>query len=245
MDRRSKLGDVPELEVPKFVERNPLIDPRKLRSCRSTPASRSLCRSAYTDTRNAQRAPSKGSYSLRKISELGQSDGTPNALNRSRSVPLHFYTSQYQLTPCPNHVRSPQYRVNPIVKFSDRPFPEKMNYGIAGYNTARPRSFTSVPESTTRSRSFSTVPESATRRRSFSSIPESSKRPRSFTSVPETKSRPRSFISIPESTSALQTRAPSSVLWRSWTRRFRDKMGRVRVRETCSKLLSRFRGGHL
>lgn len=231
MDRRSKLGDVPESEVTKIAERSPLIEPRKLRSCRSTPASRSLCRSAYTDTRNAQRAPSKANYSLKTISELGQPNGTPNTLNRSRSAPLTVHSSQY-LTPCPNHIRSPQYRVNPIVKFSDRPFPERMNYGIAGYNTARPRSLTGVPESTTRPRSFS-------------SIPESSKRPRSFSSVPETKSRPRSFTSIPECTTGLQTRAPRSVLWRSWTRRFRDKMGRVRVRDTCSKLLSRFRGGHL
>lgn len=225
MDRRGKLGDVREAEVPKTVERSPLIDPRKLRSCRSTPASRSLCRSACTETKLVQR---KGSYALKTISESELPNGTPSALNRSRSAPFPSH-SVPQVTPCPNHVRSPQYRVNPIVKFSDRPVPERMNYGIAGYNTTRPRSCSSLPESTT------------TRPRSFSGT--SSKRPRSFSSVPETKSSlPRSCTRIPERAMGFQTR---SVLWRSWTRRFRDKMGRVRVRDTCSKLLSRFRGGHL
>ena len=227
MDRRSKLGDVREAEVPKTVERSPLIDPRKLRSCRSTPASRSLCRSACTETKIVQRASSKGSYSLKTISEFELPNVTPSTLNRSRSAPFPSHSM-----PCPNRIRSPQYRVNPIVKFSDRPVPERMNYGIAGYNTTRRRSCSSLPESTT------------SRPRSFSgTVSEFSKRPRSFSSVSETKSSlPRSCTGIPERAMGFQTR---SVLWRSWTRRFRDKMGRVRVRDTCSKLLSRFRGGHL
>lgn len=234
MDRRSKLSDVAETGVPKIVERSPLLDPRKLRSSRSTPASSSLCRSVYSDTINSQRPPSKtraASFSLKTISELGQPNGAPNALNRSHSAP-HRPRSSPHLTPSPNHIRSPQYRVNPIVKFDNRPFPEQMNYGIAGYNTARSRSFTSVSDIST------------TRPPSFPSIPESARRPRSFsTALPETKTRPTSFTSIPESTVGLPTRATKSVLWRSWTRRFRDKMGQVRVSDTCSKLLSRFRGG--
>lgn len=226
MERRSKLGDVPETEVPKSIERSPLIDPRKLRSCRSTPAARSLCRPAYSDIR---KTPSKANHSLKTISEFGQPNGALYGLNRSQSAPHPRHS------PCPNHIRSPQYGVNPIYGKSARPFPERMNYGIAGYNTARPRSVASVPESTTRPRSFSR------------SIPEPSKRPRSFSGVVESKARARSFTSVPDCKAGqLQTRgATRSVLWRSWTRRFREKMGRVRVRDTCSKLLSRFRGSHL
>lgn len=234
MDRRRILSDVPEPQL--FVElRSPLIDPKKLRSCRGLSRSASVSDSGTIHKRASSTIKSN---SLKPISELGQQLQQPlnskyYALNRSQSAP-HYLRSPHYTTPgAQHHLRSPQYRVNPVVKFDDRALPpQRMNYGIAGYNTSRPRphSFSSIPETaiaSTRPRSFTTIPES----------PRPKPRPRSFSSVPE--SRPRSLISR-----SVQTPRPAvrAVVWRSWTRRFRDKMGRIRVRDTCSKLLSRFRG---
>lgn len=232
MDRRRILSDVPE---PQLVEKSPLIDPRKLRSCRELSRSASVTDSGTIYKRASSTIKSN---SLKPISELGQQPQSLNskycALNRSQSAP-HYLRSPHYTAPGPQHLRSPLYRVNPVVKFDDRALPpQRMNYGIAGYNTSRPRphSFSSIPETaiaTTRPRSVTTIPES----------PGPKPRPRSFSSVPESASRPRSLISRSGQTPRPAVRA---VVWRSLTRRFRDKMGRIRVRDTCSKLLSRFRG---
>lgn len=227
------LSDVPETSAPKIIEQSPLIDPAKVRSCKitTTPPSRSLYRSTSLDSRNVHH---RARTRLKPITEPGQQNG--QAFNRSQSAP-HYLRSPHYLSASPQHLRSPQYRVNPMVKFDERPFPERMNYGIAGYNTSRPRRLSNIPESPARPRSFSSVSESPARPRSFSNFSEFPARARSFSK--EHASRPSSFSCIPESGS-IQTARP--VIWRSWTRRFRDKMGRIRVRETCSKFLSRFRG---
>ncbi|XP_024362915.1 uncharacterized protein [Physcomitrium patens] len=80
-----------------------------------------------------------------------QSSGCKVPLRRSQSAP-RLRSSPSQPYPClqrtpqsyrasPQHscqIRSsPQYRVNPVLKFNESLLPERMNYGIAGYNTSR------------------------------------------------------------------------------------------------------------
>lgn len=201
--RRSALSDVSEPGLSKVVERSPLIQPRKLRSCRSTPASRSVLRSAYTEswTTMSRASSMRGLHSnLMPISELEQSKRQPQpqlqppkprVLHRSRSMPQQLHSPYI---PPSQHLRSPQYRVYPVVKFDHRPFPERMNYGIAGYNTSRPRSQTSI----------------------------------TLESKPTGQSQP----------------VLRCTLWRLWSKRFHEKMIRIRVKDCCSKLASRFRGKH-
>lgn len=206
MARRKSVSDVPEPGLPSILERSPLLDRREPRSVTFTSTeSKSKSVSAYkpqvykpnSRTRTAPHHSSKAAVQpLKAITERQTVNSVPG-LQRTRSAPLHWYSSSPQYIPSyrssPAFRSSPQYRVNPMVKFDERLLPERMNYGIAGYNTSRPRSF------------------------------------------PVVGGGRRGLV---------HTRPRSLQIWKLWTRRFKEKMTRIRVRSACSRLMMRFRRRH-
>ena len=208
MARRKSISDVVETGLPSILERSPLLDRREIRSFTFTATeskSKSKSVSVYklpsnksnSRTRNAPHNSSKAAAQPLKAITERQTTNLVSSLERTRSVPLQWYNSSPQYIPSyrssPAFRSSPQYRVNPVVRFDDRLLPERMNYGIAGYNTSRPRSF------------------------------------------PGVGGRKRGLV----------YRRPRTLqIWRLWTKRFKERMTRIRVRSACSRLMMRFRRRH-
>jgi hypothetical protein len=197
------VSDMPETGLSSILERSPLLDRRELPSFTFT-SKESTSRSVSTyklqgykpnsRTRTAAHHSSKAAAQPLKTITERQAVSSPPGLQRTRSAPLPWYTSSPQYIPSyrssPAFRTSPQYRVHPVVRFDERLLPGRMNYGIAGYNTSRPRS---VP-------------------------------------------------GVGEGKRGLVHRRPRSLqIWRLWTRRFRERMTRTRVRSACSRLMMRFR----
>lgn len=127
--------------MPSILERSPLLDRRALRSYRassfsaSTSSTRSKQVSVFqlqTTSKPNGRSASQGS-TLRTIAE--------RPISRSRSDRFSYagaVTTSPRVSDHPQFRSSPSYRVNPVVvKFDERLLPERMNYGIGGYNTSR------------------------------------------------------------------------------------------------------------
>lgn len=207
MAQRKSVSDVPENGSASILERSPLLDRRALTRSSTTftftsTESTSKSVSAYkprgykpnSKTRVAPHHSSKAAALPLKTVKGGQTINSAPGLQRTRSAPLYRYNSSPQYIPSycssPAFRSSPQYRVNPVVRFDERLLPERMNYGIAGYNTSRSRNF------------------------------------------PDVRVGKRGLV----------LRRPRSLqIWRLWTRRFREKMTRIRVRSACSRLMIKFR----
>ena len=209
MARRKSVSDVPEGGLPSILERSPLLDRRELRSFTFTATGEpSKSVSAYrpqgydpnprvktVQAHYSSKATAQPSKTITERETVFYS--APPGLLRTRSASHYQYSCSPQYIPpyrsSPAFRSSPQYRVNPAVRFDERLLPERMNYGIAGYNTSRPRSFSGVGEG----------------RR------------------------------------GLVVRRPGRLqIWRLWTRRFREKVTRIRVRSVCSRLMMKFRRRH-
>lgn len=145
--RRKSLSDVPESsKLPSMIlERSPLLDRRASNSIsvfppRTTnPWNPNNCILAPLKTISERAPPSISRSQSVPFNRYPPSAG-PHALYRSGSTAAAADHAQFR--------SSPQYRVNPVVKFDERLLPpERMNYGIAGYNTSRSgvRSSSGVP----------------------------------------------------------------------------------------------------
>lgn len=141
--RRKSLSDVPteaSLFLPSILERSPLLDRRALRSYSASSFSASTPRSKQVSVFQLQttskpngRSASQGGSNLRTIAE------SPISRSRSDRFSYGAVSSSPRVSDHPEFRSSPSYRVNPVVvRFDERLLPERMNYGIGGYNTSRP-----------------------------------------------------------------------------------------------------------